>query len=63
MERFELLFSCDLRSPDLNPFPAGLFVTIFRHLKLKLLTQFSASNDEKYDYLRKIDISSIEVLD
>ena len=27
------------------------FNRIFRHLKLELLTQFPASNDEKYDYL------------
>ena len=30
--------------PDLN-------VSIFRHLKLELLTQFPASNDGKYFYL------------
>ena len=38
---------------------AQLFVSIFRDLKLELLTQFPASNDEKYLYLRKIDISLI----
>ena len=27
------------------------FNCIFRHLKLELLTQFPASNDEKYYYL------------
>ena len=27
------------------------FNRIFRHLKLELLTQFPASNDEKYYYL------------
>ena len=27
------------------------FNCIFRHFKLELLTQFPASNDEKYDYL------------
>ena len=27
---------------------AELFASIFRHLKLELLTQFPASNDEKY---------------
>ena len=27
-----------------------LFISIFRHLKLELLTQFLASNDEKYVY-------------
>ena len=30
--------------------PAELFAFIFRHLKLELLTQFPASNDEKYLY-------------
>ena len=39
---------------DVNPCPAELFVYIFRHLKLELLTQTPASNDEKY--LWKIDI-------
>ena len=39
------------------------FYCIFRHLKLELLTQFSASNDEKYVFLWKIDISNIELLD
>ena len=29
-----------------NPCAAELFVSIFRHLKLELLTQFPASNDE-----------------
>ena len=33
---------------DVNPCPAELFVYIFRHLKLELLTQTTASNDEKY---------------
>ena len=31
--------------------PAEMSVSIFRHLKLELLTQFPASNDEKYDCL------------
>ena len=35
----------------------------FIHLKLELLTQFPAPNDEKYYYLSKIDISQIEVFD
>ena len=30
-----------------NPYAAELFVSIFRHLKLELLTQFPASSDEK----------------
>ena len=33
------------------------FNCIFRHLKLELLTQFPASNDEKYSSLWKINIS------
>ena len=39
------------------------FNCIFRHLKLELLTQFPASNDEKYYYLWKIDMSKINLLD
>ena len=31
-----------------NSFNPGLFVSIFHQLKLELLTQFPASNDEKY---------------
>ena len=31
----------------INPCPVELYVSIFRHLKLELLTQFPASNDEK----------------
>ena len=33
----------------------------FIHFKLELLTQFPASNDEKYFYLWKIDISQIKI--
>ena len=36
---------------------------IFRHLKLELLTQFPAANDEKYFYFLKIYIFLIELLD
>ena len=32
----------------IDPVVAEFFVSIFRHLKLELLTQFPASNDEKY---------------
>ena len=39
------------------------FNCIFRHLKLELLTQFPALNDEKYHYLWKIDMSKIKLLD
>ena len=41
---------------------AELFVSISRHFTLELLTQFPASNDEKYLNLRKIDISNTELL-
>ena len=36
-----------------NPYAADFFRLFFIHLKLKLLTQFLASSDEKY--LCKID--------
>ena len=36
-----------------NPCDAVLLVSLFRHLKLELLTQFPASNDEKYFNLLK----------
>ena len=36
---------------------------IFRHLKLELLTQFPASNDQKYLYFIKIGIFEIELFD
>ena len=39
------------------------FNCIFRHLKMELLTQFPASNDEKYYYFLKIDLSKIKLLD
>ena len=39
------------------------FNCIFRHLKLELLTQFPALNDEKYNYLWKIGMSKIKLLD
>ena len=39
------------------------FNCIFRHLKLELLTQFPASNDEKYRYFSKIYIFQIELFD
>ena len=39
------------------------FNCIFRHLKLELLTQFPASNDEKYYYLWKTDIPKIKLFD
>ena len=46
-----------------NPCPAELFQIIFRHLKLELLTQYPASNDEKYFHLWKINICQIEIFD
>ena len=50
------------RAYTVIPSAVELFVSIFRHLKLELLTQFPASNDEKYLYLRKINIFIIELL-
>ena len=47
----------------LNPCAAELFVSIFRHLKLELLTQIPALNDEKYVHFRKTEISQIELFD
>ena len=32
---------------SIYPCPVELFITIFMHLKLELLTQFPASNDKK----------------
>ena len=46
-----------------NENAAELFVSIFRHLKLELLTQFPASKDKKYFYFWKADISNIELFD
>ena len=56
------------KSYTLNPCPAELyfcigFNCIFRHSKLELLTQFPASNDEKYYYLWKKYMSKIKLLD
>ena len=45
-----------------NPCDAEWCASISRHLKLELLTQFPASNDEKYYYLWKLVISNIELL-
>ena len=44
----------------INPCDAELFVS---HLKLELLTQFPASNDEKSLYLWKIVICNIELFE
>ena len=48
-----------------KPCPAELFQIIYQiiHLKLELLTQFPASNDEKHFYLWKINISQNEIFD
>ena len=54
-----IMVTCPQRSHDdpfnarvlVNPCDAACFISIFHHLKLKLLTQFSALNDEKYFYL------------
>ena len=40
-----------------------VFVCIFRHLKLELLTQFPASNDEEYFHLWEICVSESELFD
>ena len=40
-----------------NPRSVELLVSIFRNLKLELLTQFPASNDEFFLFFWKIDIS------
>ena len=45
------------RDVYVNPCLAEVFIDNFRHLKLELLTQFPASNDENNLYLCKIDIS------
>ena len=47
----------------INPCFAELFVAIFHHLKLELLTQFPASNNEKYYYLWKINIWKPKLFD
>ena len=44
---------------NLTSCAAELFNSIFRHLKLELLTQFPASNDEKLCLFYKIDISGL----
>ena len=53
---------------NINPCPTELFqlyfsyfFCIFRHLKLELLTQFPASNNEKYRYFSKIYMFLIEL--
>ena len=40
---------------------AGFPASIFRHLKLELLTQFPALNDEKYTYFWKIENFSVRL--
>ena len=40
----------------INPLKTKLILGLFRHLKLELLAQFPASNDEKHVYWKKIDI-------
>ena len=39
------------------------FLPLFIHLKLELLTQFPASNDENYLYLREITIQKVIIFD
>ena len=63
-EFFVLKVVCD-KKIILNPYPAECIfhhlIIIFHHLEL--LTQFPASNNEKYYYLWKIDMSKIKLLD
>ena len=47
----------------INPCVAELFASIFRHLKLELLTQFPALSDEKNYFCEKIDICEIKLFD
>ena len=58
-----MLWNYITRFNFINSSAAELFVSIFHHLKLELLTQFPASNDEKYLHLSKLDISNKELLD
>ena len=51
------------RAERVQTYTAELFASIFRHLKLELLTQFSASNDKKYFYLWKVYATSNELFD
>ena len=51
-----------LRSSQLTLVLLNCFNCIFRHLKLELLTQFPASNDEKYNYLWKINMCENTIL-
>ena len=48
---------------QINPCLAEWFPFIFCHLKLELLTQFTASNGKKYIFIRKIDICQVQVCD
>ena len=60
IKAFLMLTTSDNR---LNNLLLNCLLPFFIHLKLKLLTQFPASNDEKYIYLKKIDISNIKLSD
>ena len=54
---------CPILYCFINPPAELLQLYFFRHLELELLTQFPASNNEKYYYLWKIDMSNIKLLD
>ena len=47
----------------MNPYAAECLSLFFIHLKLELLTQIPASNDEKYAHLWKIVIYKILLFD
>ena len=40
----------------INPFNTKLILGAFHHLKLELLTQFPASNEEKDFYYKQLDV-------
>ena len=56
----QILYGAELIELPLNLVLLNCFNCIFRHLKLELLMQFPASNDEKYYYLWKTDMSKIK---
>ena len=58
-----ILTSGYVANPPLTLVLLNCLNCIFRHLKLELLTQFPASNDENYFYFLKICIFLIELLD
>ena len=57
------MFSLKKYFNPVNPCAVELLFLFLILFKQELLTQFPASNDEKYLYLSKIDSSNIELLD